>query len=164
MESLTARIRVELASHQSASKIHAALQQVFGKVETRNNHHAAEEFPVSGPPLILEWTAELTSFLENLAKQRILDTALDAMSRHSDGRNTSFKISLQAAAAGRISFIIHDEYQLGGFATIDLEKDQIDEWLEEITWHTGRINVPRHVGDNRGMGRRGEFNERDLEI
>ena len=48
----------------------------------------------------------LAVFLQQLHEQRILDTALDAMSRNMDGETTVFEIGRLAAVAGKIAFPI----------------------------------------------------------
>ena len=53
-------------------------------------------------------------FLELLGGQRILDTALDAMSLNIHGDSTTFLISRQAALSGKVAFVLETEQTVGG--------------------------------------------------
>ena len=63
----------------------------------------------------LMWSdLSMNAFLDALHQQRILDTALDAMSRSLEGETTHFCIGRQAAAAGKVAFPIPDEHPAVG--------------------------------------------------
>ncbi len=98
----------------------------------------------------------LANFLGMAAQQRVLDTALDSMSKHLDDDKSKFTISRQAALAEKISFCRLGEGVLGGIITIKIEGLQLAEWIEEATWHPGRDEVPRKVRDDFSMGDDGE--------
>jgi len=98
-------------------------------------------------------------FLELLAEQRILDTALDAMSLNlGEGTSgdqptasTSFLISRQAALSGKVAFVLESDKTVGGVIEIELESIDLADWIQEATWHSGRREVPREVGDDLSM-------------
>ena len=94
-------------------------------------------------------------FLEQLRKQSILDTAMDAMGKNLDEQKTTFKISRLAAFAGKIAFA-YEETPLGGCFEIHLEGMGLSDWIEACTWHSGRQNVPRQLHDEAAMDDRGE--------
>ena len=39
------------------------------------------------------------------------------------------------------------------------EREDIDHWIEDITWHQGRSAIPRRVGDELAMAEEGTPNE-----
>lgn len=105
----------------------------------------------------LTWTnLSMNAFLDALHQQRILDTALDAMSRSLEGETTQFFIGRQAAAAGKVAFPIPDEQPVGGTFDVQLTGRGLPDWLEAATWHPGRSQVPRTIGDERSMSEDGE--------
>ena len=68
-----------------------------------------EDEPTLGQPVNAAWEfkdVSLGAFLQQLHEQRILDTALDAMSMNIDGDSTTFHVSRQAAVAGKVAFPI----------------------------------------------------------
>ena len=97
----------------------------------------------------------LEIFLEQLRKQSILDTAMDAMGKNLIGQKTTFRISRLAAFAGKISFS-YEEVPLGGCFEIQLEGMGLSDWLEACTWHSGRQNVPRQLHDDAAMDEHGD--------
>ena len=76
-------------------------------------------------------------FIQSVTSQRILDTAFDAMTMNINVNNTSFSISRQAAIKSKVSFVI-DEKPLGGIIDIEIERENLEIWLEDETWHPGR--------------------------
>jgi predicted RNA binding protein with dsRBD fold (UPF0201 family) len=115
--------------------------------------------PVLGQGSNFEWKAtqiDMAHFLKLLHQQRILDTALDAMSKNLQGRTTVFELSRQAALAGKVSFPLPNEIPLGGVFTVTLTSDDLNDWLEAATWHSGRDSVPRTIGDESTMAADGE--------
>ena len=95
------------------------------------------------------------SFLEQLRKQAILDTAMDAMGRELQAQKTIFRISRLAAFAGKIAFAF-DDTPLGGSFEITLEGMGLSDWIEACTWHQGRQTVPRQLHDESAMDATGE--------
>ncbi len=79
-----------------------------------------------------------------------------AMKSKEDG--TSFKLSRQSASIGKVSFVLEGS-TLGGVIEVSLVGQDIVLWLEQQTWHNGRENVPREVGDEFSMTEYGEATE-----
>ena len=106
-------------------------------------------------------------FLELIAEQRILDTALDAMSLNlrkgaSGGEpptTTKFLISRQAALSGKVAFVLEAEQTVGGTIGVKLEGSDLVDWIQEATWHSGRREVPREIGDELSMRSDGRVTE-----
>ncbi len=96
----------------------------------------------------------LDEMLSIIRQNRVLDTALDAMAMKSESHGTSFSLSRQSASIGKISFILDSE-TLGGVIEVSLSGPQIELWLEQQTWHSGRDSVPRSIGDEMAMGEEG---------
>ncbi len=94
-------------------------------------------------------------FLEQLRKQSILDTAMDAMGKNLNDQKTHFRISRLAAFAGKIAFS-YEEAPLGGCFEIHLKGMGLSDWIEACTWHSGRQNVPRQLHDEAAMDERGD--------
>ena len=116
-------------------------------------------FPQSRKNVVLEGECEtLDNLLDSARDQRILDTALDAMSMNMRGDSTNFSISRQAAMAGKLSFVL-EERPLGGEIEVGIVMEGLAEWLEKVTWHPGRDSVPRFVGDGLSMTEQGDPTE-----
>ncbi|MDE0707937.1 MAG: hypothetical protein OSB33_03200 [Candidatus Poseidoniales archaeon] len=98
-------------------------------------------------------------FVELLGNQRILDTALDAMSLNLRADATNFLISRQAALSGKVAFVLETERTVGGVVEVALECDDLADWIQEVTWHPGRREVPRSVGDELSMRSDGSLTE-----
>ena len=98
----------------------------------------------------------METFLEVIHKQAILDTALDYMSKNLDTNGTIFQISRQAAMAGKVAFPLLGDNPLGGVITVEIEGENLGDWLEAATWHSGRENIPRRIGDEFTMYSDGE--------
>jgi predicted RNA binding protein with dsRBD fold (UPF0201 family) len=94
---------------------------------------------------------DLTHYLKLLHNQRILDTALDSMCKNLEGRTTSFELTRQAAMVGKIAFPLPNDIPLGGVISVTLTSDDLGDWLEAATWHSGRDKVPRSIGDEKTM-------------
>ena len=119
-----------------------------------------EEFPVGRE--IVEFTCEGLApdrLLELLSEQRILDTALDAMSLNLHASSTTFLISRQAALSGKVAFVLETERTIGGVIEVMLESEDLTDWLQEATWHPGRREIPRSVGDELSMRSDGSVTE-----
>lgn len=117
-------------------------------------------FPITNNEV--DWRFEgvdLTAYLNRITELRILDTALDAMSSNLHQDETIFSISRQAALANKVAFVIVGEKSLGGTIEITLKGEGLAAWLEEATWHEGRIEIPRAVSDEYAMRRDGKVTE-----
>ena len=116
----------------------------------------SSSFPQIRQDFLLDGGCESLDYLLELARdQRILDTALDAMSMGIEGDFTLFSVSRQAAMAGKLSFVL-EERPLGGEIVVRIEMQGLVEWLERVTWHPGRDSVPRAIGDGLSMSKQGE--------
>ena len=104
------------------------------------------KFPSDQDDILASDNISMQTFLEAIHKQLILDTALDYMSANLDENGTVFHISRQAAMAGKVAFPLPGENPLGGLITIEIEGDNLADWLEAATWHSGRENIPRKIG------------------
>lgn len=99
------------------------------------------------------------TFIEVLKEQRILDTAMDAMSVHLHENKTYFHISRQAAMVKKISFVLENEMTIGGSICVHMEGEGLVDWLQDVTWHPGRRDVPREIGDDLRMLEDGSVQE-----
>lgn len=113
-------------------------------------------FPSSQNDIIASQDVRLDVFLQALHKQSILDTSLDFMSANLDETGTVFHISRQAAMAGKVAFPLQGIEPLGGVITIEIDGQNLGDWLEAATWHNGRENIPRRIGDEFTMDDSGE--------
>ena len=109
------------------------------------------KFPSEQDDILASDNVSMQTFLEVIHNQFILDTALDYMSANLDENGTVFHISRQAAMAGKVAFPLPGENPLGGLITIEIEGDNLGDWLEAATWHSGRENIPRRIGDEFSM-------------
>jgi predicted RNA binding protein with dsRBD fold (UPF0201 family) len=148
-------IETKLKGADSPAKVAESILQIFPDFPIPDN--CVE--PTLGQGSNFDWKAtqiDLAHFLKLLHQQRILDTALDAMSKNLQDRTTVFELSRQAALAGKISFPLPNEIPLGGVFTVTLVSDDLNDWLEAATWHAGRDSVPRTIGDDNTMAGDGE--------
>ena len=97
--------------------------------------------------------------LSILRDSRILDTAMDAMTMNSSKNKVSFSLSRQSASVGKASFVLKGEVPLGGSIMVTIIGNDVDLWVEQQTWHSGRDKVPRVVGDELSMSESGEAAE-----
>ena len=131
---------------------------LFPELEIPNSED--KSFPITNNAV--DWQFEdvdLTTYLNRIAELRILDTALDAMATNLHQDETIFSISRQAALANKVAFVLFGEKSLGGTIEIMLKREGLADWLEEATWHEGRIEVPRAVSDEYAMRRDGKVTE-----
>lgn len=114
------------------------------------------EFPTEQDDIIASDGVSLSVFLDAIHKQYILDTSLDFMSTNLDASGTIFQISRQAAMSGKVAFPLPGESPLGGVITVEIGGQNLADWLEAATWHSGRENIPRRIGDEFTMDQKGE--------
>lgn len=154
-EGFSTCVRTVLSGADSPTSILKALQQVFPEVQKEQ----LPDEPVFGRASNDAWSFEnvsLATFLSQLHEQRILDTALDAMSLNMNEASTTFHIGRLAALAGKIAFPIPGDRPLGGVFEISIEGNGLADWLQAATWHPGRSQVPRHINDEHSMDADGE--------
>ena len=126
----------------------------------------ASNMPVSENFPILRESCEVScdgcapdTIIEALNQQRILDTALDVMSMHLGEESTWFLLSRQAAIAKKVAFILEGENPVGGTIHVQMISNDMASWIEEVTWHPGRQDVPREIGDDLRMSKDGTVRE-----
>jgi predicted RNA binding protein with dsRBD fold (UPF0201 family) len=154
-EGLSVTVLTELRGADSPQLVFSALTNIFPDLSMQS----MPQEPVFGHGSNADWSFQdvsMATFLKLLHEQRILDTALDAMSMHLEGEYTHFNIARVAAMAGKIAFPIPGESPLGGTITVELRGSGLDEWLQAATWHTGRSQVPRSINDELAMDEDGE--------
>ena len=158
-EGFSTRVTTTLVGVDSPLRVMEALQTLFPDA----SKEIMEDEPRMGQPSDVSWTFDdlsLGVFLHQLHEQRILDTALDAMSSEMNENTTTFSIARQAAVAGKIAFPIPGDEPVGGVFQITISGNGLDDWLQAATWHSGRGKVPRHINDERSMGGDGEATTR----
>ena len=148
-------VSTTIFSHELSSKCVDAVQRIFPDFQP-DFEIKSESFPVKRGPLEISQEGVAPDFfLELLGEQRILDTALDAMSLNlTNGENsqsTSFLISRQAALMQKVAFVLDSERTVGGVIEVSMQSPDLSAWLQEATWHQGRLEIPRIVGDDLGM-------------
>ena len=117
-------------------------------------------FPVGMKPQKSSGEVETIDLLSSLLREnRILDTAMDAMTLGSNHKKISFSLSRQSASIGKASFVLRGEYPLGGTVQVSIIGEDVDLWIEQQTWHSGREKVPRVVGDELSMSESGEASD-----
>ena len=126
-----------------------ALQNIFPEADPELPE--SPKFPSKASTKIELEGISLATYLEKLHQQRILDTAMDHMSRRIFDKRTTFDLSRQAALVGNIAFPIPGEMPLGGVITVELSGEDISDWIEAATWHRGRVSIPRNIGDDLRM-------------
>jgi len=148
-------VRTTLSGADSPRRILDALQRIFPDAEV----DMLPDEPSFGRGSDQTWSFEdlsLATFLNQLHEQRILDTALDAMSVNMKEETTTFHIARLATVAGKIAFPIPGDRPLGGVFEISIAGKGLSDWLQAATWHAGRSQVPRHINDERSMDEDGE--------
>lgn len=136
-----------------ASKILEAAVNLFPEVSFELL--GDDSFPSSRNMDVECTNLSLEVFLKQIREQAILDTAMDAMAKNMVGNETMFSISRLAAYANKISFT-YEEVPLGGCFVIRLEGTGLGDWIEAVTWHNGRQEVPRQLNDDLAMQHDGE--------
>ena len=149
-----------LSGADDARLVEEAFRNLFPEVETKNFERRPTSFPM--PVDEVQWTFDdlnLDHILKIIRENRVLDTALDAMSQSLRGGKTLFRLSRQAALAKKVSFCLPGEQALGGCFDITLEAVHLSDWLEEVTWHRGREEISRKIRDERAMSNDGRARE-----
>ena len=113
-------------------------------------------FPSEQNDILASEGVPLDVFLDAIHKQSILDTALDFMSANLDSSGTIFQISRQAAMVSKVAFPLPGDSPLGGVIVVEIGGENLEDWLEAATWHSGRENIPRRIGDELTMDKKGE--------
>ena len=108
----------------------------------------------NNPEIIYGTSSSMDLFLEAIRNQSILGTAVAAMPMEEDDQNCDFTISRLASLAGKVSFTL-GERVIGGGIDISITGIGLIEWLESATWHEGRREIPRGVGDELSMHKDG---------
>ena len=143
-------VATTLLPHENPELVVVATRQFFpdwhpGEIPPRN------KFPSdSTPTRMISDVGSLDGIIENCRKHRILDTALDAMTLHSEGNTTHFSLSRQAASVGRCSFVL-EETPVGGSIDVTVTRENLDHYLTELTYHPGREEFPRYPNDDASM-------------
>ena len=154
-EGFATRLTTELVGADSPVKVLEALQALFPDA----NKPELDAEPTLGSPVNATWTFDdlsLGVFLNQLHEQRILDTALDAMSARLEKDTTTFRVSRQAAMGGKVAFPIPGDEPLGGVFAITVSGPGLGDWLQAATWHPGRAQVPRNIDDEHAMRQDGD--------
>ena len=154
-ENLQIRIETALRGADVPQKVELAVLTIFPEFPVPTHH----ENPQLGQAIDTVWTGQnvsLATFLKLLHEQRILDTALDAMTASFEGSKTEFSLLRQAAIVGKVAFPLPGERPLGGLIHVVLEGQNLGDWIEAATWHKGRDTVPRSIQDDNTMGADGE--------
>ncbi len=148
-EGISVRISTVIDGATDPNLVLESLQNIFPEVDIQLPEMPV--FPTDASTKIELEGISLATYLEKLHQQRILDTAMDHMSRRIFDKRTTFDISRQAALVGKVSFPIPGEIPLGGMITVELSGEDLSDWIEAATWHRGRVSIPRNVGDDLRM-------------
>lgn len=145
-------LKAKINSVDSRENVVLAIKELFPNSIIPINNEKKNDFPVVKENQYIELNdIDHTYFFERIQATRIADTALDCMSQNIEGDTSSFKISRQAALAGKIAFVLTNEVPLGGSFELTITSPNIIAWIEEVTWHNGREEVPREVNDDLKM-------------
>lgn len=144
-------VTTRVMAHECGEKCVDSIRNIFPDfvqdVEVKKS-----TFPVGREEILLRCDGVSPDFfMALLSEQRILDTALDSMALNLQENSTFFSISRQAALAGKVAFVLESEKTVGGVIDIEMEGRGLGEWLERVTWHPGRTEIPRNVGDDISM-------------
>ena len=106
-EGIEVSLKTELRPGDDAVNIAAAIHTLFPDASVKE--FSNQSFPSQQYDEIECSHLSFDIFLEQLRKQSILDTAMDAMGIHLEGNQTKFNVSRLAAFAGKIAFTYEDE-------------------------------------------------------
>lgn len=153
-QGLTTIVSTTISGAESPDLVKESLIHIFPDFPNQ-----ASTEPIFPSENMIVWEAEnisLATFLDAIHEQKILDTALDCMSKNLNSDSTSFFILRQASIRGKIAFPVGDINELGGVIKIDISGPNLRQWLEAATWHEGRDMVPRTIGDELTMSKDGD--------
>ena len=159
MEGPSVRITSRVSAHESFNSVIDSIKGLFPDF-IPENHFENTTYPKKDV-----WSeiygngGSMDYFIQALREQRILDTAMDAMTMDSTENSTLFRLSRQASIVGKVGFILEGETTLGGHFDVLLELPGLISWIEKATYHEGRNHVPRRVGDGFGMEMDGSSRE-----
>jgi len=152
------RVSTTVRTHDDPAKVIESVRSIFPDWNP-DDTLVRSSFPIRRESRKIVGSIETMDNLQSILREnRILDTALDAMAMEADLEGTVFRISRQSAIIGKISFVLGPD-PLGGVIEISLTGSDIVIWLEQFTWHSGRENVPREVGDELAMSSSGEASD-----
>ena len=152
------KVSTKIQPHEDAERVFHSINNIFPDWKP-DNIPKKEQYPTKRSALLVTgFSNSLDFFMKSVVSERILDTAFDVMTMEINVNKTCFSISRQAAIRGKVSFVI-DDRPLGGTMEIVVERDNLEIWLEDLTWHPGREYIPRQVKDDLAMGRSGEPTE-----
>lgn len=152
-EGIEVTLRTQIRPGDDVMNVSAAIHSLFPDAVVEDFEN--ETFPSTRDVEIVCKHLSFETFLEQLRKQTILDTAMDAMGQQLQESKTVFQVSRLAAYAGKIAFTF-DDVPLGGCFDIHLEGVGLSDWIEACTWHSGRQNVPRKLHDLAAMDAAGD--------
>ncbi len=152
-EGIVVTLTTILKPGDDGSKISQAIVNLFPEASLERMEE--ETFPSQQNVVIECLNLSMENFLIQVRQQAILDTAMDAMAKKLEGNTTVFSISRLAAYANKIAFT-NEQSPLGGCFTIQLEGSGLGDWIEAVTWHNGRQEVPRQLNDDLAMLHDGE--------
>tara|TARA_Y100001970_G_C14259835_1_gene879254 strand:+ start:25863 stop:26447 length:585 start_codon:yes stop_codon:yes gene_type:complete len=146
----TIRVATTILPHEDTEKVVDSIKNLFPNWKP-DNYPKNQNFPTKRTDVEVAGKAEsLDIILDIISKNRILDTAFDAMTMYLNNDTTKFYLSRQAAIVGKVSFAI-DERPIGGVMKVTLSRQKLGLWLEQETWHEGRDKIPRSVSDELSM-------------
>jgi predicted RNA binding protein with dsRBD fold (UPF0201 family) len=151
----TMNLEAKLSPVDSKEKVLMAIKEIFPNAKLPEIENSSS-FPSSDETEYIKINdIDYELFFEKIHSYKIADTALDCMSQNIQDDISIFKISRQAALAGKIAFVLEHESPLGGCFELTIESTNVIAWIEEMTWHQGRDEVPRTVNDELQMRRDG---------
>ena len=146
----TITVATTILPHEDSEKVADSIKILFPSWKP-DNLPQNEKFPTKRNEIRVTGEAEsLDIVLEKITKNRILDTAFDAMTMELNDDKTTFHLSRQAAISGKVSFAV-DERPIGGVMEVTLSRKDLGLWIEQETWHEGRNEIPRFIGDEFSM-------------
>jgi len=148
----TMNLKAKINSVDSRENVELAIKELFPNAIIPINEDGEVNFPVVKEKANIEINnIDYSYFFERIHATKIADTALDCMSQNIENETSTFQISRQAALAGKIAFILSNEIPLGGCFELTMISPNIIAWIEEVTWHKGREEVPREINDELKM-------------
>ena len=158
MDTPHATVETTIRQADDPQEVLLCLENIFPGVDFSN--YESKIFPADNTQINLKFDdVNLENFLEKISKQRILDTALDAMGKNLHLDETFFSLNRQAAMSGKVAFVLAGERVSSGTIDITLNKLNLAVWIEEATWHQGRIDYPRSLSDELTMRNDGGASE-----